>query len=124
MLCCCAVLCESVIATAAAMQVLGQSRGWLLRALSYEDEVFALVSLALERHSLASTHATFAESLYGLRRRPAPRLGQHVAADGAAGTTTPLLSGLELNKALACAVRHGIWLRRVRVGAARCHCTS
>jgi hypothetical protein len=42
-----------------------------LQLLNYEDEVFALVSLLLERHSLATLHATFAESLYGLKRRPA-----------------------------------------------------
>lgn len=48
----------------------GQSRSWVLRLLQYEDEVFALVSLALERHSLANLHATFAESLYGLKRQP------------------------------------------------------
>lgn len=52
------------------LQVAGQTRSWVLRLLQYEDEVFALVSLLLERHSLANLHATFAESLYGLKRQP------------------------------------------------------
>jgi hypothetical protein len=53
------------------MQVLGQSRGWVLRLLNFEDEVFAAIALLLERHSLSYFHATFAESLYGLKRQPA-----------------------------------------------------
>jgi len=52
-----------------ASQVLSQRRSWLHRLLAYEDEVLALVSLALDWHSLHTTDATFAEGLYGLCRR-------------------------------------------------------
>lgn len=49
-------------------QVLAQRRPWLQRCLAYEDEVLALASLLLDRHSLSTVDATFAESLYGLKR--------------------------------------------------------
>lgn len=65
-----AAAAELTCSCVACLQVLGQSRSWLLRLLQYEDEVFAVVSLLLERHSLANLHATFAESLYGLKRQP------------------------------------------------------
>eukprot|EP00775_Hariotina_reticulata_P011413 gene11413-11560_t len=65
------------------LSVLGQSRGWVLRLLNYEDEVFAAVALLLERHSLSNFHATFAESLYGLKRQPAP-LAQTAALSASA----------------------------------------
>jgi len=67
------------------LQVLGHSRGWVLRLLNYEDEVFAVVSLLLERHSLANFHATFAESLYGLKRQPAPVRAAALAAAAGVG---------------------------------------
>lgn len=38
------------------------------RLLDYEDEVVALVCLLLDRHCLHGLEATFAESLYGLKR--------------------------------------------------------
>ncbi|KAF7805227.1 peroxisome biogenesis protein 12 [Senna tora] len=44
-------------------------RPLLHRVLDYEDEFFALLMLVLESHSLRTTDASFAESLYGLRRR-------------------------------------------------------
>lgn len=50
------------------LQVLAQHRPWLHRILDYEDECFALVCAALDKQSLAHGSATFAESLYGLRR--------------------------------------------------------
>lgn len=37
--------------------------------MDYEDEFYALLMLVLEMHSLRTTDASFAESLYGLRRR-------------------------------------------------------
>jgi hypothetical protein len=87
-------------------QVAGQTRSWVLRLLQYEDEVFALVSLLLERHSLANLHATFAESLYGLKRQPVQQQGQHNssgsssnAALAAAGAQQPSVeTALLLNK--------------------------
>ncbi|XP_057721483.1 peroxisome biogenesis protein 12 [Arachis stenosperma] len=45
-------------------------RPFLHRLLDYEHESFALLMLILETHSLRTTDASFAESLYGLRRRP------------------------------------------------------
>jgi hypothetical protein len=84
----------------------------VLRLLNYEDEVFALVSLLLERHSLSNMHATFAESLYGLKRQPVqPNMptaaaGQAAAAAAAgSGTTLGLLSRKQQYQALVCEVR-------------------
>ncbi|KAL3630085.1 ubiquitin-protein ligase peroxin 12 [Castilleja foliolosa] len=44
-------------------------RPFIHKILDYEDEFFALLMLVLETHSLRVTDASFAESLYGLRRR-------------------------------------------------------
>ncbi|KAK9801364.1 hypothetical protein WJX73_000250 [Symbiochloris irregularis] len=48
--------------------VLAQQRPWLHKVLDYEEEVFAIVCAALDRQALAASSATFADSLYGLRR--------------------------------------------------------
>ncbi|CAG7905558.1 unnamed protein product, partial [Brassica rapa] len=42
---------------------------FLHKILDYEDEFFAALMLILEGHSLRTTDALFAESLYGLRRK-------------------------------------------------------
>ncbi|KAF2545515.1 hypothetical protein F2Q70_00024029 [Brassica cretica] len=53
-------------------------RSFLHRILDYEDEFFASLMLVLEGHSLRTTEASFAESLYGLRRKSVRlRLSQH-----------------------------------------------
>jgi hypothetical protein len=53
------------------------------RLLDYEDEVVAAATLLLDRHSLRSLEATFAESLYGLKRqRRGPGGGGAAAAAG------------------------------------------
>ncbi|XP_051121434.1 peroxisome biogenesis protein 12 [Andrographis paniculata] len=44
-------------------------RSFIHKILDYEDEFFGLLMLVLETHSLRTTDASFAESLYGLRRR-------------------------------------------------------
>ncbi|KAI4364541.1 hypothetical protein MLD38_020617 [Melastoma candidum] len=49
--------------------VLALRRPVFHKVLDYEDEFFALLMLVLEAHSLRTTEASFAESLYGLRRR-------------------------------------------------------
>ncbi|KAF7131953.1 hypothetical protein RHSIM_Rhsim09G0133700 [Rhododendron simsii] len=49
--------------------VLALRRPFLHKVLDYEDEFFAFLMLILETHSLRTTDASFAESLYGLRRR-------------------------------------------------------
>ncbi|XP_027104596.2 peroxisome biogenesis protein 12-like [Coffea arabica] len=49
--------------------VLALRRPFIHKILDYEDEFFALLMLVLETHSLRTTDASFAESLYGLRRR-------------------------------------------------------
>ncbi|KAK8589577.1 hypothetical protein V6N13_088395 [Hibiscus sabdariffa] len=51
--------------------VLALRRPILHKVLDYEDEFFGLLMLVLETHSLRTTDASFAESLYGLRRRTA-----------------------------------------------------
>lgn len=52
------------------MGVLAQRRPILHKVLDHSDEAFGLLMLVLEAHSLRTTDASFAESLYGLRRRP------------------------------------------------------
>ncbi len=52
------------------MQVFAQRRPILHRVLDWEDEFFALVTAFLDRQSLANSSATFADTLYGLRRAP------------------------------------------------------
>ncbi|KAL2526137.1 Peroxisome biogenesis protein 12 [Abeliophyllum distichum] len=49
--------------------VLALRRPFIHKILDFEDEFFALLMLILETHSLRTTDASFAESLYGLRRR-------------------------------------------------------
>ncbi|CAK7341157.1 unnamed protein product [Dovyalis caffra] len=49
--------------------VMALRRPFLHKVLDYEDEFFSLLMLVLETHSLRTTDASFAESLYGLRRR-------------------------------------------------------
>ncbi|KAK9087785.1 hypothetical protein Syun_030179 [Stephania yunnanensis] len=49
--------------------VLALRRPFLHKVLDYEDEFFALLMLVLQTHSLRTTDASFAETLYGLRRR-------------------------------------------------------
>lgn len=103
------------------LQVAGQTRSWVLRLLQYEDEVFALVSLLLERHSLANLHATFAESLYGLKRQPVQQQAQQQlssssnAALAAAGVqqvsddTALLLNKQQQWQALLCQASFPFW---------------
>lgn len=51
--------------------VMAQRRPSLHKVLDHSDEFFALLMFVLETHSLQTTDASFSESLYGLRRRPA-----------------------------------------------------
>lgn len=54
----------------ARLQVYAQRHPHLLRLLDSEDELFFLISVFLERQSLLNSSASFAESLYSLRRVP------------------------------------------------------
>lgn len=65
-----------------ALGVAAQRRPSLIRVLDWGDEVYALFSAVLEGSTLASSSATFAESLYALRRAPAG--GEQAAAGGGA----------------------------------------
>jgi len=56
-------------ATVYAISVLSQRYTWLHQLLSYEDEAMALLFLLIDWHSLSTCEATFAEGMYGLRRR-------------------------------------------------------
>lgn len=47
-----------------------QRRPFAHRLLDYEDEIFAVISAILDRQSLSNHSASFADSLYGLRRAP------------------------------------------------------
>ncbi|KAK9810536.1 hypothetical protein WJX72_012327 [[Myrmecia] bisecta] len=55
-------------ATIYSLSVFAQRRPFLHKLLDREDEVFAAISWALDRSSLATGSGTFAESLYGMRR--------------------------------------------------------
>ncbi|XP_027352353.1 peroxisome biogenesis protein 12 [Abrus precatorius] len=66
--------------------VLALRRPFLHKLLDFEDESFALLMLLLESHTLRTTDASFSESLYGLRRRPANfTLQNHSTSSSAAG---------------------------------------
>ena len=52
-----------------ATSVLSQRHPWLHRVLNYEDEALAVLFLFIDWHSLSTCEATFAEGMYGLRRR-------------------------------------------------------
>ncbi|KAG2272857.1 hypothetical protein Bca52824_067412 [Brassica carinata] len=54
---------------AAAQQLPSSLRAALTYPRHYEDEFFASLMLILEGHSLRTTDASFAESLYGLKRK-------------------------------------------------------
>ena len=64
------------------LSVLSQRYPRLHRILRYEDELLALLLLLVDWHSLSACDATFAEGLYGLRRRPRRPLPQGKAAAG------------------------------------------
>ncbi|KAL3691530.1 hypothetical protein R1sor_005181 [Riccia sorocarpa] len=51
--------------------VMAQRRPILHKVLDYSDEAFSALMLLLEAHSLRISDASFAEALYGLRRRSA-----------------------------------------------------
>ena len=53
---------------ASSLQVFAQRRPSLHRLLDWEDEFFALITAILDRQSLAANSASFADSMYGLRR--------------------------------------------------------
>ncbi|GIM01879.1 hypothetical protein Vretimale_6667 [Volvox reticuliferus] len=53
-----------------ALSVFSQRHPWVHRLLNHDDEVFALIALALDGHSLLTSDSTFADSLYGLLLRP------------------------------------------------------
>ena len=79
------------------LQVFAQRRHYFHRVLNYEDEVFALITLLLDRQSLANGSASFADSLYGLRRAP-------FSADSAGEKQQPLTKRQRMT-ALLCLVR-------------------
>lgn len=55
-------------ATVYSLSVFAQRRPFFHRLLDCEDELFAIVTAALDRQSLLNGSSSFAESLYGLRR--------------------------------------------------------
>lgn len=69
--------------------VLALRRPFLHKLLDFEDESFALLMLVLESHTLRTTDASFSESLYGLRRRPA-NITVNINKDDAAPSTASL----------------------------------
>lgn len=55
------------------LQVFAQRRPFFHRLLDCEDELFAVITAALDRQSLVNGSSSFAESLYGLRRNSIKR---------------------------------------------------
>ncbi|DBB06285.1 TPA: hypothetical protein ACH3X1_011860 [Trebouxia sp. C0004] len=58
-------------ATVYSLSVFAQRRPIFHRLLDFEDELFAIITAALDRQSLLNGSSSFAESLYGLRRNSA-----------------------------------------------------
>lgn len=52
-----------------ALSVLSQRYPWLHSCLRYEDELLSILLLLIDWHSLSTCDGTFAEGMYGLRRR-------------------------------------------------------
>ena len=52
---------------------MAQRQPILHRVLDFKDEAFALLALLFEQHSLNTRDASFAESLYALKRGPIPK---------------------------------------------------
>lgn len=71
---------EAPRALLALLQVFAQRRHSIHRVLIYEDELFALMTLVLDKHTLSNSSSTFADSLYGLRRAPFQRDAQRYQA--------------------------------------------
>ncbi|PNH06566.1 Peroxisome biogenesis protein 12 [Tetrabaena socialis] len=68
-----------------ALSVFSQRHPWVHRLLAYDDEVFALLTLALDGQSLLGSDSTFADGLYGLKRRPLRAAAPAPAAGAGAG---------------------------------------
>lgn len=64
-------------------QVYAQHRPNIHRLLEHEDELFFLISILLDRHSLRTSNASFAESLYALHRIPREKASEASSANGA-----------------------------------------
>lgn len=62
------LLGKTVLIKADVLQVFAQRRPIFHRLLDFEDELFAVITAALDRQSLLNGSSSFAESLYGLRR--------------------------------------------------------
>ncbi|XP_074292943.1 peroxisome biogenesis protein 12-like [Silene latifolia] len=84
-------------ALAYSLGVMALRRPILHKVLDYEDEFFALLMLVLETHSVRTTDASFAESLYGLRRR-AVKIKMKKDDPRSDSTEGIQLSGLEKNQ--------------------------
>lgn len=72
------------------------------RLLQYDDEVFALVTLALDGQSLAGSDSTFADSLYGMKRQAAA--GAEAGSGGKPAGPGPRLSKRQRRLVLLCQV--------------------
>lgn len=74
----------------ALFQVYAQHRPHLQRLLDHEEDIFFLISILLDRHSLLQNNASFAESLYALHRVPRP----------AASSSSSTPQGMETSRVL------------------------
>ena len=103
-------------------QVFARHRPSLHRVLAWEDELFALVSLVLDRAALNASAASFAETLYALRRAP-------VDAAAAGGASRRPLTSREKRRTLAFLVlapylrskMEALYMRNTRPAAAEAH---
>ncbi|KAL3702314.1 hypothetical protein R1sor_020336 [Riccia sorocarpa] len=69
--------------------VMAQRRPIIHKVLDYSDEAFSALMLLLEAHSLRISDASFAEALYGLRRRSAVPTSESPAVSNNRSNTEP-----------------------------------
>lgn len=78
------------------LRVLGEHYSALFPLFQYKDELFLALSLAVQRHFLASYEGSFAENFYALKRtRVVAALAQSAAGVGTGGATGRPLTGTE-----------------------------
>ena len=79
-----------------------QRRPFFHRLLDCEDELFALVTAALDRQSLLNGSSSFAESLYGLRRSSTRGKGSPKASLNKSSQRWSLLFLVRSSQSLSC----------------------
>lgn len=87
------------------LSVYGRQRPGLQRLLAHEDELFLLISALVDRQALGASSASFAESVYGLRRAPMELAGAGESDLGGAQTASKEAEGGRAPRVLTTAER-------------------